>query len=82
MIKPLIYWGLPKKYFCPSKLLAHAYNLLNVGGQMLIINQGEEEASAQKKLLLKLGIDFLELGEVKSEFFEYKNNRYGFLIKK
>ena len=49
---------------------------------MLIINQGEEEASAQKKLLLKLGIDFLELGEVKSEFFEYKNNRYGFLIKK
>ena len=82
IIRPLIYWGLPKKYFCPEKLLKHAYSLLNENGEMLIINQGEEEAFAQEKLFDKLGILYEELGEVKSEFFEYKNQRYGFLVKK
>lgn len=82
LIKPLMYWGLPKKYFCPEKLLEKAYSLLNDGGEMLIINQGEEEACAQKKLFDKLGVLYEELGEVKSEFFEYKNQRYGFLVKK
>lgn len=82
VINPLIYWGLPKKYFCPEKLLEHAYSLLNEDGEMLIINQGKEEALAQKALLDKLGINYKELGLVKSEFFEYKNERFGFLIKK
>ena len=82
LINPLIYWGLPKKYFCPEKLLKHAYSLLNEGGEMLIINQGEGEAFAQKKLFDKLEILYEELGEIKSEFFEYRNQRYGFLVKK
>ena len=81
-IKPLQYWGLPKKYFCPEKMLLKAYSLLKVGGEMLIINQGEEEAGVQKKLLEELGFLHKELGEVKSEFFEYKNKRFGFLVKK
>ncbi len=81
-IKPLVYWGLPKKYFCPEKLLRHAYSILNEGGEMLIINQGEEEAKVQKELLDRIEASYEELGEVKSEFFEYKNKRYGFLVKK
>lgn len=82
VVEPLIYWGLPKKYFCPEKLLAHAYSLLSQNGEMLIINQASLEAEAQKELLDKLNIPYKELGEVKSEFFEYKNQRFGFLIKK
>lgn len=80
--EPLEYWGLPKKYFCPERLLSHAYSLLNEKGQMLIINQGEQEALAQKKLLSKLNIEYIELGEIFSEYFEYKNKRYAYLIKK
>ena len=49
--KPLKYWGLPKKFFCPEKLLNHAYSLLSETGQLLIINQGEEEALKQIEIL-------------------------------
>jgi len=80
--EPHKFWGLPKKYFYPEKLLAHAYFLLNDNGQMLIVNQGEKERDIQKKMLLELGIYFEFLGEIKNDFFKYKNIRYGFLIKK
>lgn len=79
---PLIAWGLPRRFFCPEKLLSHAYRLLNKNGQLLIINQGEKEANVQKELLDKLNISYKELGEIKSEHFEYQNKRYGFLISK
>ena len=75
-------WGLPEKYFYPEILLKHAYSLLNEDGEMLIINQGLEEAQIQKELLNKLGIKYTEKGIVKSSFFEYKNDRFAFVIKK
>ena len=82
LVEPLKSWGLPKKYFCPAKLLAHAYSLLNNGGQMLIINQGEHESKAQKDLFEGLGIEYLDLGEIQSKYYEYKYKRYGYLVKK
>lgn len=81
-IEPLQYWGLPNKYFMPEKLLAHAYSLLKPNGQMLIVNQGAEEARIQKHLFEKLNIKYTEKGIVKSDFLEYKNDRYAFLINK
>ena len=75
-------WGLPKKLFYPKKLLKHAYDLLNPAGQMLIINQGETEAIAQKQFLEELGIEYTELGEIKSSNFTYQYKRYGYLINK
>lgn len=80
--EPHLFWGLPKKYFYPQKLLSHAYSLLNQNGQLLIINQGEEEAKAQESMLEKLGIKYTFLGEIKSDYFEYKYKRFGFLISK
>ena len=80
-IEPLIYWGLPKKLFCPKKLLAHAHSLLKEDGQMLIINQGEKEARIQEEILKKINASYIPLGEIKSEYFEYQNTRYGYLVK-
>ena len=82
LIEPLIYWGLPRKYFCPKKLLVHAYSLLEENGQMLIINQGEDEANAQAKILQDLNINFIALGKIKNNKFEYQNERFGFFIEK
>ena len=82
LVEPHQYWGLPKKYFYPEKLLEHAFNLLAENGQMLIINQGIEEFQVQKDLLNKLGIKYTDLDEIKNEFFEYKHKRYGVLVKK
>lgn len=80
--EPHKYWGLPEKLFMPEQLLSHAYKLLKDNGQMLIINQGEKEAQIQKQMLDSLNIKYEEKGIVKSEFIEYKNNRYAYLIKK
>ena len=80
--EPLIYWGLPLRYFCPKKLLAHAYSLLNDNGQMLIVNQGEEEMEEQKKMLDELDIPFVYKGEIHSDYFQYKNKRYAFVVRK
>ena len=82
IIEPHKYWGLPKKYFYPEKLLKHAYNLLNENGQLLIINQGEYEKNIQKNLLEKLNIPYKYIDEIDNKYFKYKNKRFGFLIKK
>lgn len=58
--------------FMPQELLEHAMSLLNLNGQMLIINQGESEAAAQKKLLDSLKIKYEEKGIVKSDFCSTK----------
>ena len=79
---PHKYWGLPKKYFYPEKLLSHAYSLLKEDGEMLIINQGQDEAIKQKELLDKLGILYKNLGKIKNEYYQYKYERYGYLITK
>ena len=79
---PHVAWGLPQRFFEPEKLLNHAYNLLLNDGQMLIVNQGEKEADIQQKMLEKLKIKYERKGIVKSEFLQYKNDRYAFLIKK
>ena len=79
---PHIYWGLPKKYFTPEKMLLHAYSLLEKDGQMLIINQGEEEFELQKELLNKLNIPYKTLGEIFNKYSLYKHKRFGIIINK
>ncbi|MBQ4647233.1 MAG: hypothetical protein IJB79_07785 [Candidatus Gastranaerophilales bacterium] len=80
--EPLKYWGLPKRFFCPEKMLNHAFSLLNDGGQMLIINQGKKEALIQKELLEKLNLNYTFLGKIENKFYQFKNDRFGYLISK
>lgn len=80
--RPLKFWGLPERFFMPESLFLHAYSLMKDEGQMLIVNQGEKERIAQKCLIEKLNIPYEELGLIHSEFLEYKNERYGYLIRK
>lgn len=79
---PLLKWGLPKKYFQPEKMLLHAFDSLEDGGTIFIINQGEFEYEAQKSLCDKLNIPYIDIGEVNSEFYDFQHKRYGLLIKK
>lgn len=75
---PLVKWGLPLKYFKPYEMLIQAYNLLNPGGELLIINQGEEEYSIQQELISKMNTEriYLPLGEIEDNFSLFKNKRY------
>ena len=77
---PLEQWGLPKKYFMPQRLLEHACEILKK--EMLIVNQGEQEAKIQQTLLDRTGLKYKFLGEIKSSIELFKNPRYGFLVLK
>jgi len=81
-INPLRYWGLPDRYFEPEKLLQHAVQLLAPNGQMLIVNQGDEEAEIQKSLLNSLRINARFLGELQSPFNPYSHPRLGWVVSK
>jgi len=80
-INPHKYWGLPKKLFMPETLLKHAYSLLKPNSQMLIVNQGSNEAQIQKQMLDNLGLNYEEKGLIESRFLKYTHPRYAFLIK-
>ena len=75
---PLVKWGLPLKYFKPLEMLVHAYKLLKPAGEMLIINQGEEEYLIQQELIAKMDVEntYLPLGEIEDCFGLFKNKRY------
>ena len=82
---PLVKWGLPLKYFKPQEMLIHAYNLLKSEGELLIINQGEEEYLIQQELINKTIPNniYLPLGEIEDSFGIFKNKRFcSKLIKK
>lgn len=72
--------GTAQKYFMPQELLEHAAELLKK--EMFIVNQGEQEAEIQQKLLDRAGLQYKFLGEIKSSIELFKNPRYGFLISK
>ena len=80
-IEPHRAWGLPEKYFNPEEMFNHALSLLNPSGQMLIINQGEKEKDIQKQMLINSKTHFEFLGEIKNEFYQFDNKRYGFIVR-
>ena len=73
---PLVRWGLPLRYFKPKAMLNHAYDLLNKNGELLIINQGEEEYTIQQELSKKLSLSPILLGEIEDKFSLFKNKRF------
>ena len=75
-------WGLPKKYFKPEDMLIHAFEMLNTGGKILIVNQGIDEFQEQCRLCKHLDINLVPRGEFESKFLEYSHARYVSLIEK
>lgn len=79
LISPHRYWGLPDKYFIPEKLFKHAYSLLNRGGKMFIINQGDQEVEVQKNIMKDLEYKTISIDNI---FYEYKYKRYLSIVEK
>lgn len=70
---PLRRWGLPDKYFEPERLFEHALSLLNKGGKMVIINQGETEYEIQKQIA---GDRIVYSTELQTGFYNYSHKRF------
>jgi len=79
---PLLEWGLPLSEFQPEKLLKHAYSLLNPNGEMLIINQDENEHQIQQNLLSKLNIKYKTKPEFFNSFIEFERKRCVTIVEK
>lgn len=82
---PLLKWGLPLRYFQPARLLIHLCSLLQPGGLLIIINQGEWEAQAQRELIETAGppglaIDFI--GQLPDSFIDYRYPRFAWMLRK
>lgn len=74
---PLRIWGLPRRFLKPLTLLAHAWTLLPPGGRLLVINQGEAEATLQGRLFREAGITAQALGLVESPLSPFQRPRFG-----
>ena len=79
---PLKAWGLPRRFYQPTALLQHAYDLLAPGGTLLIINQGEWETEVQQRLFTATSIKADFLGQVESEFSPFQQPRFAWRIDK
>ncbi len=83
---PHLAWGLPLEYFQPAQLLNHLLGLLEPGGLLLVVNQGEWEAEAQERLWQQVRgewpIAVVPLGVLPASFIEYRYPRYGWLCQK
>lgn len=84
--EPHLAWGLPLNYFQPEKLLAHLLALLEPGGVLFVVNQGEWEMEAQQKLWAECAdmtaFQIWNLGEMPASFIEYRYPRYGWICVK
>jgi SAM-dependent methyltransferase len=83
---PHLAWGLPLNYFQPAELLNHLLGLLEPGGLLLVVNQGEWEAEAQEGLWQQARgewpITVVPLGLLPASFIQYRYPRYGWLCQK
>lgn len=79
---PLAAWGLPRRFYQPVALLTRAYELLDAGGTLLIVNQGEWERQVQERLFTATGISARDLGRMQSEFSPFRQPRYGWRVDK
>jgi hypothetical protein len=82
---PLLAWGLPLNDFQPAAILQHLLNLLEPGGMMLIINQGEAEAREQGRLIEAVGFSSVKVlwnGSLPTSFLSYRYPRFGWLLVK
>lgn len=69
-------WGLPRRVFRPGEVLAHVWSSLRPGGLLIVANQGEAEASQQRRLFAGLGVEIAWSGRVESRFWRYEIERW------
>lgn len=72
-------WGLPRTMFDPGALLRHVTDRVVRGGSLLVVNQGDIEAAAQRKLFDELELPVRELGRIDSPLSPFTKVRYGFV---
>jgi hypothetical protein len=74
-------WGLPRRLFRPTDLLARAWSCLRPGGVLLVANQGQAERDEQRRLFERAAIE-AQTAPFESAFWEYDLPRYVHVARK
>lgn len=69
-------WGLPRNSFAPRQLLAEAWSSLKPGGVLIVVNQGEDEHTAQCEMMQAAGIQPLAAYRHDSLLLQYDLARF------
>ncbi len=69
-------WGLPGKLFRPDDLLRAAWDSLQPGGILIIVNQGPEEHARQRERLRAAGIEPVAAYQQDDLFYSYPYKRF------
>ncbi|MBF0501359.1 MAG: hypothetical protein HQM09_14560 [Candidatus Riflebacteria bacterium] len=64
-------WGLPSRFLRPEELMKHAFELMEPGGIMLVVNQEEDERDIQHALLKKMQISIMSSTMFKSDWYPF-----------
>ena len=75
-LKDHLTWGLPLRKFNPVQLLRDAWDSLEPGGVLVVVNQGEAEHVAQRDMLLAEDIHPAAAFQHPSPLYEYDLTRY------
>jgi hypothetical protein len=74
-IRDHLAWGLPGGVFQPQRLLDSVWTSLKPGGVLLVVNQGEDEHTAQKRAFQQADIPLILDTSFRSDFFSYDLDR-------
>lgn len=74
-------WGLPRRYLQPAALLQHVVSLVQPGGVLFIVNQGEAERDAQHALLAAAGLEIAWSARHVSPLATFEPERYITLVR-
>lgn len=85
--QPCVAWGLPLSCYKPQAMLDHVVSLLNPGGILVILNQGQDEADEQGRLLISSAKcrDLCCLHQallLPESFAPFRYSRYGWVCRK
>ena len=80
--KDHLQWGLPGSLFDPAELMKSAWESLNNGGLLIIVNQGHKENKAETQLLKRLNIPVASSFKMDPLLYSYPLTRYIITVKK
>jgi hypothetical protein len=69
----LLRWGLPRRFFDPTRIFHHAHKMLRPGGTVVVMNHTEAERVRQVEILEACGFDIVSSEAVSSDLIDYSS---------
>lgn len=82
VLDPHVAWGLPASLFDPTGTLAAVLRLVTPGGQLFVVNQGDDEADVQAALFASAGVLAERIGRIESDLSPFSRPRVAWRVRR